>query len=140
MRVTYPGSAEILEFNNLKIKQNMWLEFVLQEGLLINKRDSCSHNGISARIRFRYTQKQSHSPIFGYKVKKLQMPYRLFPSFCNRRSKSTFLPTTLCKEFSEILLLGQLKIKSLYIDKKVMNNKKRSAIFGIPFCLSFHEG
>lgn len=111
----------------------------MQESLLINKRDSYSHNVISARIRFGCTQKKLYSPLFGYKGGKLQMPYRSFPTFHSRRGKSTFLPTTLCKEFSEILSLGQLKMENLYLDKEVMNNKKRLAIFGIPFGKPFHE-
>ena len=140
VRVAYPGSTEVLQFNNLNIKQSVWLEFVLQEGLIMNKRDACSHNGISARIRFGYTQKQSYSPLFKYRGEIFKMPYTSFPSFRNRRGKITLLPTILCKQFSEILSVGQLQMENLYFDKEVMNNKKRSAIFGIPFGKSFDEG
>ena len=139
VRVAYPGSAEISEFNNLNVKEHMWLEFVLQEGLLINKRDSCGQDGISARIRFGYTQKQSYSSLFGYMGKKFQMPYRSFPSFCNRRGKSTFLPLTLREEFAKIISLSQSKMESLYVDQNIMTNKKQTAIFGLPFGKAFHD-
>ena len=123
VKVFYPGSEEVLQFEMLQIHYNYWLELVLEHGNTNVCRDNQS-SGIAKRISFGWGQKQSLTYQKSNKYKGIVMSFASFPEFY--RKKTFDYP----KELADIMSLGQSILNKMYKKENPMNDNKRNKLFG----------
>ena len=133
IKVCFPGSSHISNFESLNIDHEYWLEKVLKLGKTSKSRDIVT-DGVSKRITLGWTQKQPahYEKVMYYDGKK--MPY---PSFSINNNEYHF---SHCKEIADILSLSQHILDGFYGHEEYtpMHNELRSKLFGYSFGKSFH--
>ena len=139
VRPYYPGCNEIREMEDLAISHQNWLNFVIKHESANESRDK-KNCGFTRRIALGFTQKQDKAHD---KMKHFQDEMMPFPSFLNLIDKSSlnpvYLPNILKEEAADIMSLSQEILDKTFLEKKLMNDKLRTRIFGMNFAKSFYK-
>ena len=134
VKVAYPGSKTLYDFEYLNISYMQWLEMLLSVGVSDRKRDNdLIFNGITKRITFGWSQKQDidlpNSHIYENKCK----PYASFPNWCGRNVLSIQMKT----ELGKIMDTCQMHVDMYHENSFLMNDEERNEEFGYVFGKSF---
>ena len=128
LKVAYPGSKCIYDFDMLKISHHDWLNVILTKGVQCESRDirCCTRKSIIRRITFGWSQIQDSELPKTNQYKNKSMPYPSFPNFRGR----DILSESLKLELGKILSLSQIYVDKLYGNIIKMNNIERNKLFG----------
>lgn len=136
VKVYYPGSVAVQAFESIQISHLQWLKLILQFGVSDEKRDVKNNNyGITKRVMFGWTQKQSVDLRNTFVYKNKSKPHASFPHWLSKDILNKQLKT----ELGKIMHLSQLLVDDLERDTKVMNNWERTLEFGYVLGKCFWE-
>ena len=133
MKVAYPGSSCIADFDSLGISRLGWLLLVMKKGIMGDARDINS-SGLIKRITFGWSQKQSKSLGKSVRYKNEIEPYPSFPEMRGRN----ILTKQMKVELGKIMSMSQAYLDKFYSNKK-MNDKERNKQFGNEMAKSFWQ-
>ena len=140
IRVAFPGSREIQEYEDLGLSHEKWLAFVREAGDHSSPRTCVRNGAVAQRVTLAWSQKQadSHPKTKFHKGKK--MPYPSFPEFRHTTTGRHFdVPEDLKTELAKVLSLGQVHVDQFFAEEDPMPDKARTRLFGLPFGCSFSK-
>ena len=137
IKLAYPGSECISDFEILNLSHGKWLNLILSKGKVGDNRDLSQSSKFTGtkRLTFGWSQIQCRRLPKTYTYNNELMPYPSFPIF---RGKD-ILPPCLKIELGKIMSLSQVYLDEFYGVESKMCNKLRNNLFGSVLGRSFWQ-